>query len=140
MALDVLLEFIGLPVILLFQGFPHLAHPLGRLSPWRKGFHYFVVRVLRPAVRFSRPQGDVIQGDAVFHRAAIDQGAQFAVPQGQGFLEEGGRFVVMKQERLLFVTGQACQAKGPADKYGGYSHIEGFSVSGGLSTLPIVLV
>ena len=136
-SLQMVLKLIGLPVILLVQGLPYPVHPLGRLPPGSERIHYFIIRVLRSPVRLSRPEGNIVQGDAVFHRAAIDQGAQFAVSQGQGFLEKGGRTVVVKQERLLLTTGQACKAKGPAGKYGSYFHILGFRVSGALSTLQV---
>ena len=136
MPLQMALQFIGLPVIFLFQGFPDLLHPAGRLPPGGEGFHDGIVRMVRSAVRLSRPQGDVVQGDAVFHGAAIHQRAQFAVPEGKGLLEIGGRPIVMKHQRLLLTTGEACQAKRPAGQYGSYFHMLWFSVSDAPARLP----
>ncbi len=98
MPLQAALELFGSPVILVVEGFPHRLQGLGGL---RSGARRDEVRMLCALVRFAGPEGDVVQGDVLVDRIAIDHGAQAAVAEGQGLFEVVGRAVVMQRQAAL---------------------------------------
>ena len=85
-------------IILVIQGF---ADGFEGLRSVTGQAHFDKVRMLRPLVRLSGPEGDVVQGKMLMDRIAVHHGAQAAVAHGQGFLEEGRRTVVMQAQSVL---------------------------------------
>ena len=60
--------------------------------------------------RLARPEGDVVQIDDVIICAAIDEGAQFTIADGQRLLKEVGRTVILQHHRsLLHLCLTKCQ-------------------------------
>ena len=93
MPLQAALKLFGSPVILSVEGFPHGLQGLGGL---RSGARRNEVRMLHALVRLAGPKGDVVQGDMLVDRIAIDHGAQAAVAQRQRLFEVGRRPVVVQ--------------------------------------------
>ena len=106
MALHLPLQALRRPVVLARERFPDQGNGRGRLraDPVQQ------VRVVGAAVRFSGPQRNIIERDAVFVRAAVDQSAEVPVSQRKGLLEAGRRTVVVQHEGPLG-HGRACRQR-----------------------------
>ena len=85
-------------IILVVQGF---ADGFQSLRPVTGQSQFDEVRMLRPFVRFSGPQGDIVQGQVFMDGITVHHRAQAAVSHGQGFLKEGRRTVVMQGQFAL---------------------------------------
>ena len=93
MPLQASLEPFGGRVILPVQGFADGFQSLRTVPGKPDGDK---VRMLRPLVRFSGPECDVVEGKTLVDRIAVHHRTQPSVAHGKGFFEEGGRAVIMK--------------------------------------------
>ena len=93
MSLQAPLEPFGSCIILVVQGLADGFQSLCPVSGQPQGHE---VRMLRSFVRFSGPEGDVIEGKMLVDMIAVYHGAQATVAHRKSFLEEGGRTVVMQ--------------------------------------------
>ena len=122
MPLESVLQPFRRRVILSLQGFPNGPQGLRSFSGQARGHQ---VGMLRPLVRLTGPEGDVVEGDVFVYRIPVDQGAQASVAQGQRLFEVGGGPVVM-QGKGTFGSGRAGRCKqqdGKKDVFHGVTRV-----------------
>ena len=83
-------------IILVVQGF---ADGFQSLRPVTGQSQFDEVRMLRPFVRFSGPQSNIVKGDTLLVRPSIDQCAQAAVAQRERLVEAVCRAIIVKRQR-----------------------------------------
>ena len=77
------LQRVGKGIVLTEEGLAYLRNPLVGIG------------IEAPVYGLACPQGDVVQVDDVVVGAAIDEGTELAVADGQRFLEIGGGLVIL---------------------------------------------
>ena len=99
-SLHIVLQRVGKGIILVEEGLADLRNPL-------------VSILVEVAIhRLTRPKRDIVQIDDVIVRAAIDEGTQFTIADGQRLLEVVGRTVILQHHRsLLHLCLTKCQTR-----------------------------
>ena len=117
MSLHAPLQALRFGVVFLRERLPDQRDGCGGIGP----LPVLQVRVRGAPVGLPRPERDVVQGDAVLLRTAIDQGAQPAVADRQGLFQTGGGLVIM-QLQFRLRSASARQQAGQQYRHNRISH------------------